>query len=91
MFCINIGNDLRVYSQEHVNSFLDSRVCGASSAQIRFKYPPTFHAFRQLGDKAHDSQLLIGLSNGEIRIIDPLKEDLIKTFNETVCLLFFIK
>nr|CAH8842598.1 unnamed protein product [Trichobilharzia regenti] len=82
IFCINIGNEIRIYSQEHINSSAERRFCGGSPAHIRFRAPLTSHCFRRATDKVRDSQLLIGLANGEIKLIDPLKEDPNKVFNE---------
>ncbi|TNN10630.1 WD repeat-containing protein isoform 1 [Schistosoma japonicum] len=82
IFCINIGNEIRIYTQENANSSHERRFCGNSPAHVRFKAPLTSHCFRRSTDKVKDSQLLIGLANGEIKLIDPLKEDPNKVFNE---------
>ncbi|KAK4469436.1 hypothetical protein MN116_006989 [Schistosoma mekongi] len=82
IFCINIGNEIRIYTQENTNSSHERRFCSNSPAHVRFKAPLTSHCFRRSTDKVKDSQLLIGLANGEIKLIDPLKEDPNKVFNE---------
>ncbi|CAH8505819.1 unnamed protein product [Heterobilharzia americana] len=82
IFCINIGNEIRIYSQENNNSSTERRFCSGSPAHIRFRSTLTSHCFRQMTDKVKDTQLLIGLANGEIKLIDPLKEDPNKVFNE---------
>lgn len=82
IFCINVGNEIRIYTQEHAHSSNERRFCGGSPAHIRFRAPLTSHCFRRATDKVRDSQLLIGLANGEIKLIDPLKEDPNKVFNE---------
>ncbi|VDP83762.1 unnamed protein product [Schistosoma mattheei] len=82
IFCINVGNEIRIYTQDHAHSSNERRFCGGSPAHIRFRAPLTSHCFRRATDKVRDSQLLIGLANGEIKLIDPLKEDPNKVFNE---------
>lgn len=50
---------------------------------------PTCHNFNQTTATAEIAPLLVGFSTGLIQLIDPIKKELNKLYNEEVCLLLF--
>lgn len=47
---------------------------------------PTCHDFNHLTATAESVSLLVGFSAGQVQLIDPIKKETSKLFNEEVCL-----
>lgn len=47
---------------------------------------PTCHNFNQTTATADSAPLLVGFSTGQIQLIDPIKKELSKLYNEDVCI-----
>lgn len=52
---------------------------------------PTCHNFNQTTATADSAPLLVGFSTGQIQLIDPIKKELSKLYNEDVSNLWYIK
>lgn len=50
---------------------------------------PTCHNFNQTTATADSAPLLVGFSTGQIQLIDPIKKELSKLYNEDVCKIKF--
>lgn len=46
---------------------------------------PTCHDFNSVTATADSASLLVGFSTGQIQLIDPIKKELSKLYNEEVC------
>ncbi|VDP39682.1 unnamed protein product [Echinostoma caproni] len=76
MYCYNIGREIITFLQENHNNPADRRT---------FKVSPTYHVFKPVNDDPRPI-LLVGLLNGEIQLISPVQKDILKIFNEEVCI-----
>lgn len=47
---------------------------------------PTCHNFNQTTATADSAPLLVGFSTGQIQLIDPIKQEFSKLYNEDVCI-----
>lgn len=52
---------------------------------------PTCHNFNQTTATADSAPLLVGFSTGQIQLIDPIKKELSKLYNEDVGNLWYVK
>ena len=47
---------------------------------------PTCHDFNSVTATSDSASLLVGFSTGQIQLIDPIKKELSKLYNEEVCI-----
>lgn len=88
--CFNVGRELFVYNyrgakkppSDHLSKPIDKRIYKGTF--------PTCHDFNEVSVTLDGVHLLIGFSAGQIQLIDPIKKEFNKLYNEEVIFSFWI-
>ncbi|XP_066593163.1 WD repeat-containing protein 20 isoform X2 [Prorops nasuta] len=78
--CFNFGKELYVYVYRGVKKALDLNK--PVDKKLYKGANPTCHNFNQTTATADSAPLLVGFSTGQIQLIDPIKKELSKVYNE---------
>ncbi|XP_070781715.1 WD repeat-containing protein 20 isoform X2 [Enoplosus armatus] len=84
--CFNVGRELYFYIYKGVRKAAD--LSKPIDKRIYKGTQPTCHDFNPLTATAESVSLLVGFSAGQVQLIDPIKKETSKLFNEE-CLCFF--
>uniref|UniRef100_A0A8C5NHE9 WD repeat-containing protein 20 n=1 Tax=Gouania willdenowi TaxID=441366 RepID=A0A8C5NHE9_GOUWI len=82
--CFNVGRELYFYIYKGVRKAAD--LSKPIDKRIYKGTQPTCHDFNHLTATAESVSLLVGFSAGQVQLIDPIKKETSKLFNEEVSL-----
>ncbi|XP_065131167.1 WD repeat-containing protein 20 isoform X5 [Paramisgurnus dabryanus] len=83
--CFNVGRELYFYIYKGVRKLLFPQAADLSKPIDKRIYKgtqPTCHDFNHLTATAESVSLLVGFSAGQVQLIDPIKKETSKLFNE---------
>uniref|UniRef100_A0ABI7XXS7 WD repeat domain 20 n=1 Tax=Felis catus TaxID=9685 RepID=A0ABI7XXS7_FELCA len=80
--CFNVGRELYFYIYKGVRKAAD--LSKPIDKRIYKGTQPTCHDFNHLTATAESVSLLVGFSAGQVQLIDPIKKETSKLFNEEV-------
>ncbi|XP_067131350.1 WD repeat-containing protein 20 isoform X1 [Centruroides vittatus] len=78
--CLNVGRELYVYIYKGIKKAAD--LTKPVDKRVYKGTYPTCHDFNQVTVSAECVSLLVGFSAGQIQLIDPIKKELSKLYNE---------
>nr|XP_058914214.1 WD repeat-containing protein 20 isoform X5 [Kogia breviceps] len=81
--CFNVGRELYFYIYKGVRKAAD--LSKPIDKRIYKGTQPTCHDFNHLTATAESVSLLVGFSAGQVQLIDPIKKETSKLFNEEWC------
>ncbi|XP_035473089.1 WD repeat-containing protein 20 isoform X3 [Scophthalmus maximus] len=85
--CFNVGRELYFYIYKGVRKAAD--LSKPIDKRIYKGTQPTCHDFNPLTATAESVSLLVGFSAGQVQLIDPIKKETSKLFNEESLCVFF--
>ncbi|MGH0187158.1 UNVERIFIED_CONTAM: hypothetical protein FKN15_034042 [Acipenser sinensis] len=83
--CFNVGRELYFYIYKGVRKAVD--LSKPIDKRIYKGTQPTCHDFNHLTATAESVSLLVGFSAGQVQLIDPIKKETSKLFNEEVSII----
>ncbi|XP_023214338.1 WD repeat-containing protein 20-like [Centruroides sculpturatus] len=86
--CLNVGRELYVYIYKGIKKAAD--LTKPVDKRVYKGTYPTCHDFNQVTVSAECVSLLVGFSAGQIQLIDPIKKELSKLYNEEVSQIKFL-